>query len=124
MLNNGMWEGKRILPEWWVKFATQTVAPAQEKRQNEEGQQRLNVESYGAYWWLNKNLKMNKTRPYPNAPDDLYQAMGFRGQTMGVIPSKGIILVRMASDGRKPKRKLKRDKMYKLLLASLVEENE
>ncbi|MCF8060162.1 MAG: beta-lactamase family protein [Bacteriovoracaceae bacterium] len=122
MLNNGVWEGKRILPEWWSNFATRTVAPALVKRESEEGQERLNVESYGAYWWLNKKLKMNKQRPYPNAPDDLYQAMGFRGQTMGVIPSKGLIIVRMGSDGRKPKKKLKRDKMYKLLLDSLVEE--
>jgi CubicO group peptidase (beta-lactamase class C family) len=119
MLNNGVWDGKQILPKDWVKFATQTVAPAQLKRDNEDGQQRLNVESYGAYWWLNKKLKMNKQRPYPSAPSDLYQAMGFRGQTMGVIPSKGMIIVRMGSDGRKPKKKLKRDKLYKLLLASL-----
>ncbi len=122
MLNEGVWEEKRILPEWWANFATKTVAPALVKRNSEDGQERLNVESYGAYWWLNKKLKMNKQRPYPSAPDDLYQAMGFRGQTMGVIPSKGLIIVRMGSDGRKPKKKLKRDKMYKLLLASLVED--
>lgn len=122
MLNDGVWEGKRILPDWWVKFATETVAPALANRTTEKGQQRLNVESYGAYWWLNKKLKMNKQRPYPSAPDNLYQAMGFRGQTMGVLPSQGIIVVRMGSDGRKPKKKLKRDKMYKLLLSSLVEE--
>lgn len=123
MLNNGVWEGKRILPTWWTNFATKTVAPALVKRESEKGQQRLNVESYGAYWWLNKKLKMNKNRPYPSAPNDLYQAMGFRGQTMGVIPSKGLIIVRMGSDGRKPKKKLKRDKMYKLLLASMIEED-
>jgi CubicO group peptidase (beta-lactamase class C family) len=119
MLNNGAWNGKQILPDWWVNFATNTVAPALVNRSSEDGQQRLNVESYGAYWWLNKKLKMNKQRPYPNAPTDLYQSMGFRGQTMGVLPSHGIIVVRMGSDGRKPKKKLKRDKMYKLLLGSL-----
>ena len=48
MLNDGLWEGKRILPKNWVKFATQTVAPAQLKRTSDYGQQRLNVESYGA----------------------------------------------------------------------------
>jgi len=119
MLQNGSWEGKRILPKNWVKFATQTVAPAQLRRDNQRGQQRLNIESYGAYWWLNKKLKMNKERPYPSAPEDLFQAMGFRGQTMGVIPSLGLIVVRMGSDGRKPKKKMKRDKLYRLLLASL-----
>ncbi|MCR9204277.1 MAG: beta-lactamase family protein, partial [Halobacteriovoraceae bacterium] len=68
MLNNGAWNGKQILPDWWVNFATNTVAPALVNRSSEDGQQRLNVESYGAYWWLNKKLKMNKQRPYPNAP--------------------------------------------------------
>ncbi len=122
MLEDGVWEGQRILPEWWVKFATQTVAPALLKKKSEDGEQRLNVESYGAYWWLNKKLPMNKHRPYPSAPENLYQAMGFRGQTMGVLPDQGIIVVRMGSDGRKPNKKLKRDKLYKLLLASLKQE--
>ncbi|MAF77523.1 MAG: hypothetical protein CME60_05120 [Halobacteriovoraceae bacterium] len=119
MLEDGIWEGKRILPEGWVKFATQTVAPALLKKKSEDGEMRLNVESYGAYWWLNKKLPMNKTRPYPSAPETLYQAMGFRGQTMGVLPEQNIIIVRMGSDGRKPKKKLKRDKFYKLLMNSL-----
>lgn len=121
LMNNGVWEDKRILPDWWRKFAFDTVAPALVNRESEQGQQRLNVESYGAYWWLNKKLKMNKQKPYPSAPSDLVQAMGFRGQTMALLPSQGIILVRMGSDGRKPHKKLKRDKMYKLLLASLIE---
>ncbi len=121
MLEDGIWEGKRILPEGWVKFATQTVAPALLKKKKERGEMRLNVESYGAYWWLNKKLPMNKNRPYPSAPDTLFQAMGFRGQTMGVLPEQGIIIVRLGSDGRKPKKKLKRDKLYGLLLNSLKE---
>ncbi len=121
MLEDGVWDGQRILPEGWVDFATKTVAPALVKRKSEDGQQRLNVESYGAYWWLNKKLSMNKQRPYPSAPESLFQAMGYRGQTMGVLPEQGIIIVRLGSDGRQENKKLKRDKLYKLLLASLKE---
>lgn len=121
MLNDGVWDGERILPEGWVDWSTKRIAPALFIPTKEKGQSRLNIESYGSYWWLNKKLPMNKQRPYPSAPNDLYQAMGFRGQTMGIIPSKNLIVVRMASDGRKPKKKLKRDKLYKLLLSSLVE---
>ena len=119
MLNNGKWEEEQLLPTWWTKFATQDVAPALYRPKKDKLQRRLNRESYGAYWWLNKKLPMNKHRPYPSAPNDLYQSMGFRGQTMGVIPSLNLIIVRMGSDGRKARKKLKRDKLYKLLLASI-----
>ncbi len=119
MLNNGNWNGDQILPKNWVDWSTKRISPALFKPKRERGQRRLNVESYGGYWWLNKKLPMNKHRPYPHAPEDIYQAMGFRGQTMGVIPSLNMIILRMGSDGRKPKEKVKRDKMYKLLFDSM-----
>lgn len=119
MLNNGKWENETLLPKDWVEWSTKRIAPALFTPKRERGQRRLNIESYGGYWWLNYKLPMNKHRPYPNAPEDLYQAMGFRGQTMGVIPSLNMIILRMGSDGRKPKQKVKRDKMYKLLFDAM-----
>ena len=119
MLNDGMWDGERILPEGWVKWSTKRISPALFNPKKEKKERRLNRESYGGYWWLNYKLPMNEMRPYPHAPEDLYQAMGFRGQTMGVIPSHNMIVLRMGSDGRKPKTKVKRDKMYKLLFESM-----
>jgi CubicO group peptidase (beta-lactamase class C family) len=119
MLNKGLWNKERLLPKTWVDWSTKRIAPALFTPKRERGQRRLNIESYGGYWWLNYKLPMNKYRPYPNAPEDLYQAMGFRGQTMAVIPSLNMIVLRMGSDGRKPKQKVKRDKMYKLLFDSM-----
>lgn len=119
MLNNGKWENEQLLPSDWVKWSTKRIAPALFRPKRERGQRRLNVESYGSYWWLNYKLPMNKHRPYPNAPQDMYQAMGFRGQTLAVIPSLNMIILRMGSDGRKPKQKVKRDKMYKLLFNAM-----
>ncbi len=124
ILNKGKWKGEQILSEDYVKFATVDIAPALLDKTDESKEQRLNVETYGAYFWLNGVLPMNKNgRPYPSAPTDLIQAMGFRGQTMGVIPSENLVIVRLGSDGRVPKKKIKRDKMYKLLLASLKKDN-
>ena len=119
MLNHGKWEEEELLPKSFVEWSTKKIAPALYRPKRERGQRRLNIESYGSYWWLNYKLPMNKHRPYPNAPEDLYQAMGFRGQTMGVIPSLNMIILRMGSDGRKPKQKVKRDKMYKLLFDAM-----
>ncbi len=119
MLNNGKWENESLLPKTWVEWSTKRISPALFRPKRERGQRRLNVESYGGYWWLNYKLPMNKHRPYPHAPEDLYQAMGFRGQTMGVIPSLNMIILRMGSDGRKPKQKVKRDTMYKLLFDAM-----
>ena len=122
ILNKGKWKDEQILSESYVKFATQDVAPALLTKTNEKKEARLNTETYGAYFWLNGVLPMNKNgRPYKSAPTDLIQAMGFRGQTMGIIPSKNIVLVRLGSDGRVPSKKIKRDKMYQLLLDSLEE---
>ncbi|MCO4794866.1 MAG: serine hydrolase [Bacteriovoracaceae bacterium] len=119
MLNNGQWENEQILPDNWVQWSTKRIAPSLFNAKKERKERRLNREAYGSYWWLNYKLPMNKHRPYPNAPEDLYQAMGFRGQTLGVIPSMDLIVLRMGSDGRKPKTKVKRDKMYKLLFDSM-----
>jgi CubicO group peptidase (beta-lactamase class C family) len=59
--------------------------------------------SYGYLWWLNgKNSIIFPSSPlsFPislasNAPADTYVAMGKNGQFIGVVPSKGIVYVRM-----------------------------
>lgn len=121
ILNDGLWNGERIISSDYIKFATKDIAPALLREDIKEyTQQRLNIESYGAYFWLNKTLPMNKgERPYPSAPSDLIQAMGFRGQTMGIIPSEKLVIVRLGSDGRVKSKKINRNKMYGLLLKSL-----
>ena len=82
-LNDGVWNGERILPEGWVKYTT-TPAPATERGE------------YGAQWWLNAGAKGNpENRIYPALPTDTYWADGFEGQTVMVIPSKKLVVVRL-----------------------------
>lgn len=76
-LNDGVWNGERILPEGWVEY-TRTPAPA-----NEQGR-------YGAQWWLygvDERL-----------PDDVYSTAGARGQHSTVVPSKDLVVVRTGID--------------------------
>lgn len=82
-LNDGVWDGERILPEGWVKYTT-TPAPAAPQGQ------------YGAQWWLNAGAKDNPSnRAYPSLPTDTFLADGFEGQSVFVIPSKKLVVVRL-----------------------------
>ncbi|MFM2285987.1 MAG: hypothetical protein RLZZ543_1484 [Bacteroidota bacterium] len=67
--------------------------------------QNLNL-SYGYLWWLNG--KASYMMPgsqivfpgslIPNAPADMFSALGKNCQYLNIVPSKGIVLVRMGDD--------------------------
>ncbi len=83
-LNDGIWNGERILPEGWVQF---TTTPA---TTHPEGM-------YGALWWLNAGAPGNPAkRAYPGVPTDCFWADGYEGQNIWVIPSKKLVIVRLA----------------------------
>ena len=77
-LQDGVWNGQRILPKGWVDF-TRRGDP-------ETGN------SYGALWWLNEGLR------HPKLPADCYSCEGYEGQYIWVIPSKDLVVVRMACE--------------------------
>lgn len=75
-LQDGVWQGERILPEGWTKFVA-TPAPADKK------------ENYGGMFWLNRAPRMDQV------PKDAYWSAGFMGQVTMVIPSRNLVVVRM-----------------------------
>ncbi|MDY6904370.1 MAG: serine hydrolase [Thermodesulfobacteriota bacterium] len=74
-LQDGMWDGERILPEGWVDYATTPTA--------------TNI-SYGAQIWLNTEQAL-----WPDFPEDAYGFRGHNGQNVIIIPSRKLIVVRM-----------------------------
>lgn len=93
---------ERIFSKDWVKFSTQVVPPSLTRSDLVEKERgRLNIEPYGAFWWLNDNSEMSWSSrlPYPNLPKNAYLALGYRGQTLTVLPDQKIIVVRLGSDG-------------------------
>jgi CubicO group peptidase (beta-lactamase class C family) len=72
-MNDGVFNGNRILPEGWVKYST-AEAPGS------NGQ-------YGAFFWLNLGKKI------PSAPEDMYSCNGHNGQFIFMIPSKELAIV-------------------------------
>ena len=77
-LQDGVWNGERILPEGFVKFVT-TVAPAWAA----DGRP-----VYGGFIWI------NGTGEYP-VEKEAYYFSGAGGQTTLVIPSHDLVVVRL-----------------------------
>jgi CubicO group peptidase (beta-lactamase class C family) len=82
-LQDGIWNGERILPEGWVKYST-TPTPKASKGQ------------YGAHFWLNRGDPENpNNRRFPLLPTDLILAWGYQEQQIIIIPSHKLVVVRL-----------------------------
>ena len=80
---DGVWDGKRILPEGWVRAS---LRPAPKSPQGR----------YGLHWWLNRGQREDGSdRPMQQLPRDLFFASGFEQQVLAVIPSKKLVAVRL-----------------------------
>ncbi len=49
-------------------------------------------------WWLNQVSGPVKTKPWKDAPDDAYSAIGHWGQYIVVVPSADVVIVRTGDD--------------------------
>jgi hypothetical protein len=85
-LNNGVWNGERILPENWTEYVS-SPAPAQPLNESTPG--------YGAQFWLYNDR-------FPELPNDAFAARGNRGQHLMIIPSKNLVIIRRGYDPAKP----------------------
>ncbi len=82
-LQDGVWAGNRLLPEGWVRFMTTPTA------ESPGG-------CYGAHWWLKVAREMGGDSPEARlVPVDAYHAFGHEGQCLTVIPSRGLVVVRL-----------------------------
>lgn len=81
-LQDGVWNGKRLLPKGWMS----------------ESVKALDVESeedapYASSWWPNKAA--DGSVRYSSMPEDAYFAQGHDGQRIIVVPSEKLVIVRM-----------------------------
>jgi CubicO group peptidase (beta-lactamase class C family) len=79
-LNDGVWNGERLLPPGWSKFVA-TPAPFQPP-QGDAG--------YGAFFWLHG--------PKSGLPEGTYAMNGNRGQYVFIVPSRKVVIVRRGFD--------------------------
>lgn len=82
-MQDGMWNGERILPEGWVDYSL-TPAPAATRG------------NYGVQMWLNHGAAGNPDdRPFPALPANMYYLSGFEGQNILMFPDQDLIVMRM-----------------------------
>lgn len=80
-LNDGQWNGQRILPEGAAAYAITPSLPD-------------TAPFYGAQWWLNAPMPDGQQR-LPGLPDSAYFMGGHDGQMVIVLPSKNAVIVRL-----------------------------
>lgn len=86
---NGAWEDTQIIPETFLNEATSTS-------QNSN-------EAYGYLWWLNGKSSYRLPQSQlqfsgeliPNAPQDMYCALGKNDQKIYIVPSEDLVIIRM-----------------------------
>ncbi len=93
-LNDGCWEGRRLLPEGWVAASTRVSEPVRTERLYAEEDS-----VQGRQWWLNIDVpETGAVRPWPELPGDAYAAMGHWKQAIMVIPSEDVVIARTGDD--------------------------
>lgn len=103
-LQDGLWNGNRILPEGFVKFVS-TPGPAWIA----DGQP-----IYGGFFWINGNGQ------HP-IPKDAYMMLGAGGQSAAIIPSHDLVIVRLGHyKGVRPAAEAL-NKAYALLMEAVPE---
>lgn len=96
-LNDGCWEGQRLLPEGWVAASVAITEPLRQKRVDWDP-----GDVQGRQLWLNRPVPgFQDERPWPDVPEDAYAMRGHWGQSVTVIPSRELIVVRMSDDREK-----------------------
>jgi len=88
-LNKGVWNGETIYP---LSYHNRMIQSSQTKNK-----------AYGYLWWLNgkddflgtQNQTQYNGYLIPNAPADMFCALGANDQKIYVVPSQGLVIVRM-----------------------------
>lgn len=71
-LRDGVWEGRRLLPEGWAEHARAPVPVPPDE-----------AFGYGAHWWL-----------WPDVPG-MFGAHGYEGQYLLIVPNRDLVVVRL-----------------------------
>ena len=79
-LQDGVWNGERLLPEDWLAYSRRPTVPAPDDR-------------YGAGVWL--NLPDSENFGEPPMPRDAFYMLGHDQQVVAIVPSRDLVIVRL-----------------------------
>jgi CubicO group peptidase (beta-lactamase class C family) len=97
-LQDGVFNGERILPEGWVKYSTTP-------NKHSKGE-------YGSLFWLNNSTE------FPSVPIDMFCCKGYDGQRIFMIPSKELVVV-ILGFSHKPKNVMNCDELLGDILETI-----
>lgn len=110
-LRNGIWDGKQILPEWWVEKATTRHVISTDIKSGKS-----NI-SYGYMWWL---MSLDRTKEHTQ-PAEIFMAYGHWGQFIFVIPKYDMVIAwTNDSSASYPEEKLPISLLYEYLLPTVI----
>jgi CubicO group peptidase (beta-lactamase class C family) len=96
-LRDGCWHDERLLPEGWVAQSVAVNPVFLEAASYEWSRDGDAVP--GRHFWTNHAIpERGIDSVWPDVPDDAYQASGHWGQSITVIPSEDLVVVRTADD--------------------------
>jgi CubicO group peptidase (beta-lactamase class C family) len=98
-LNKGKWQDRQVVPADWVAEATR---PSQE----------LN-KSYGYLWWNNTD------KHWQGTPADAYAALGRFDNSMLIVPSLDLIVIRQVGDDTGHERKIDIGELWRLAVEAV-----
>ena len=78
-LNDGVWNGVRLLPEGWSAYVASPTAAS-------DGE-------YGAQFWLNRDGD-GRQHYLPGAPENVYYFAGHEGQYVFIVPDSNAVIAR------------------------------
>jgi CubicO group peptidase (beta-lactamase class C family) len=82
-LNEGRWNGQRILPEAWVRESVKPDSPHLQPGKNPKSDDEL---GYQYQWWT------------PRDTVEAFMALGIWGQSIYVNPGEGVVIVKLSAD--------------------------
>lgn len=95
-LNRGQWNGRQLISAEWVDQATRTQVPAAVPLGHAES----GIDGPGIYgfnWWTN-GIRPEGQRKWEGIPPGAFSASGHNNNDMFVIPSWGLVVVRLGLD--------------------------
>ena len=87
-LQDGMWDGKRLLPEGWVKYVSTKTKQS-------------GARDYGASFWVAVSGGRDSRHPHlPQPPDDALFMHGMMNQVVYIFPRQKLVIVRLGATRR------------------------
>jgi CubicO group peptidase (beta-lactamase class C family) len=104
ILNKGQWRGDKVISSTWIAEATRRMPDLTPDGQNKD---------YGYLWWN------NSTRRWSDVPADAFAAQGRFDNTMLIVPSLDLIVLRQVGDDSANNRKVTIEQMFSLAVAAV-----